>query len=164
MFRKYLTLAAAAALLFTSAAAWSYDESLAASYARLFSPVMGEGAGKALHLMTAEAFLNKVRMGDRVVTLDIRTPAETCVFTTALANNLVIPLNELFIAENLARIPVDTPVLVLCKSGTRATAAGTALRHIGFDNVFILKGGFKALNDYLDAKTANSPPAVAKGK
>jgi len=41
----------------------------------------------------------------------------------------------------------------------RATAAGTALRHIGFENVYILKGGFKALTDYMGPKEANTPPA-----
>jgi rhodanese-related sulfurtransferase len=120
---------------------------------------MGESAGKALHLMKPRVFLDKIKAGERVVPLDIRTPAETSIFTASLPGGLAIPMNELFIAENLARVPTDTPVVVLCKSGTRATAAGTALRHIGFDNVFILKGGFKALNDYLDAKTANAPPA-----
>jgi rhodanese-related sulfurtransferase len=69
----------------------------------------------------------------------------------------------LFAPASLARIPVDAPVVVICKSGTRATAAGTALRHIGFDNVLSLKGGFKALSDYLDAKTANTPLPTERG-
>jgi hypothetical protein len=39
--------------------------------------------------------------------------------------------------------------------------AVTALRHLGFDKVFVLMGGFKALSDYLDPTTAYSPlPAV----
>jgi rhodanese-related sulfurtransferase len=47
----------------------------------------------------------------------------------------MIPVSELFTDDNLARIPTDRTVIVICKSGTRATAAGIALRHIGFDNV-----------------------------
>jgi rhodanese-related sulfurtransferase len=150
--------------LVASGSLWSYDQDLAGSYAQLFEPVAGANAGKALHLMPPEIFVTKIKKGERMVTLDVRTPAETSVYTSALPDSLVIPINELFATDNLARIPTDTPVVVLCKSGARATAAGTALRHIGFDNVYILKGGFKALTGYLDPKSANSPPTVGEAK
>lgn len=137
--------------------AWSYDAAMAESYAELFAPVKGAGAGKALHLMKPNAFLNKVKAKEPLVALDIRTPAEIGVFTSILPGSLVIPVNELFTQANLARIPADKTVVVLCKSGTRATAAGTALRHIGFENVYVLKGGFKALIAYMGPKEANTP-------
>ena len=162
MLRRVVMLAAVASLIATSSSVWSYNEGLAGSYARLFQPVAGAKAGKALHLMKPEIFVRNIQTGERLVTLDVRTPAEMAICTSALPENLTIPLNELFVPHNLARIPTDAPVIVLCKSGARAIAAGTALRHIGFDNVFILKGGFKALNSYLGAKTANPPPAAAK--
>ena len=54
--------------------------------------------------------------------------------------------------------------VVLCKSGARATAAGTALRHIGFENVYVLKGGFKALTGYLGPVEANTPLSPAPVK
>ena len=141
--------------------AWSYDTAMAESYANLFAPVKGAGAGKALHLMKPGAFLNKVKASEPLVTLDVRTLAEIGVFTSILPGSLTIPMNELFTEANLARIPTDKPVVVLCKSGTRATAAGTALRHIGFENVYVLKGGFKALIAYLGPKEANTPPKPA---
>jgi len=164
MLRRVLTLAAVASFLIASGSVWSYDEDLAGSYAQLFEPVVGAKAGKALHLMKPEVLVIKIKAGERIVTLDVRTPAEMSFFMSALPESLAIPINELFTPDNLARVPTDTPVVVLCKSGTRATVAGIALRHIGFDNVFILKGGFKALNGYLDAKTANSPLAAGKTK
>ena len=164
MLRRFFTLIAVAGLLIVSASAWSFDEDLAASYAKLFEPVAGAKAGKGLHLMAPKLFVSKIKAGERLVTLDIRTPAETAVFTSTLPGSLTIPIDRLFIADNLARLPTDAPVVVLCKSGTRATAAGTALRHIGFNNVYILKGGFKALSSYLDAKTANAPAKLEKGK
>jgi rhodanese-related sulfurtransferase len=37
----------------------------------------------------------------------------------------------------------------------------TGLRHIGFDKVYVLKGGHIALSKYLDPKTANPPPPVS---
>jgi len=132
--------------------AWSYDAAMAESYAKLFAPVKGAGAGKALHLMKPDAFMNKVKAKEPVVALDVRTPAEIGVFTSILPGSLTIPIDALFTEANLARIPTDEAVVVLCKSGTRATAAGTALRHIGFENVYVLKGGFKALIAYIGAK------------
>ncbi len=140
-----------------SAPAWSYDTAMAESYAKLFAPVKGAGAGKALHLMMPEALVNKVKAQQPLVVLDVRTPAEMAVFTSILPGSLMIPMNELFTQANLSRIPTNKTVVVLCKSGTRATAAGTALRHIGFDNVYVLKGGFKALITYMGPKEANSP-------
>jgi len=137
--------------------AWSYDAAMAESYAKLFAPVKGAGAGKALHLIKPDAFLNKVKAKESLVALDVRTLAEIGVFTSILPGSLMIPVNELFTEANLARIPTDKTVVVLCKSGTRATAAGTALRHIGFENVYVLKGGFKALIAYMGPKEANTP-------
>ena len=136
---------------------WSYDAGMAESYARLFAPVKGAAAGKNLQLMKPEVFLDKVKGKEALVLLDVRTPAETGVFGATLPGTLVIPVNEVFTPQNLDRIPTDKPVVVLCKSGTRAVAVGTALRHIGFGNVFILKGGFKGLNAYMGPKEANSP-------
>lgn len=150
------------ALVFGAAAAQAYDQELAASYAALFEPVAGAKAGKAMHLMTAEALMTEVQEGKALVPLDVRTPAEAQVFTMALPGSLAIPVNEVFTGENLARIPTDKKVVVLCLSGTRATAVGTALRHVGFDNVYILKGGYKALVGYLDPKTANQKPGPPK--
>jgi hypothetical protein len=77
MTRLLTTTMLAVALIFTGPA-WSYDAAMAESYARLFAPVQGAGAGKAL-------------------------------------------------------------------------------RHIGFENVHILKGGFKAMTGYLGPKEANTP-------
>ena len=158
MLRRLFVAATALTLLATVGAAWAYDEGLAESYAKLFEPVAGAKAGKALHLMGPKVFVDKLKTGAPIVTLDIRTPAEMSVFTSALPDNLTIPISKLFTPENLARIPTDKDVVVLCQSGTRATAAGTALRHVGFDRVFILKGGYKGLSAYLGAKTANTPP------
>ncbi|MBK1720428.1 rhodanese-like domain-containing protein [Thiocystis violacea] len=164
MIGRYLGLSILLAFSVASGNAWSYDADLAASYERLFSPAVGAQAGKALHLMEAPALVEKIQAGEPMVLLDIRTPAETMIFAPTLPGSLIIPMNELFTAENLARLPADRPLVVLCQSGARAVAAGTALRHIGFDRVFIVKGGFRALNEDLDAKTANAPAGAGKGR
>ena len=159
MFIRLLTITLLAAAVTIAGPAWSYDSAMAKSYATLFAPIKGAGAGKALHLMKPDAFLNKVKARESLVALDVRTLAEIGVFTSILPGSLMIPMNELFTEANLARIPTGKAVVVLCKSGTRATAAGTALRHIGFENVYVLKGGFKALIAYMGPKEANTPPS-----
>lgn len=150
------------AVFLASASTFAYDHELAASYAQLFEPVAGVKAGKALHLIGPDALVEDLKKGKEVVALDVRTPAESGVFTMALPGSIAIPANELFLEENLERLPTDKRLVVVCKSGTRATAVGTALRHVGFDNVYILKGGFMKLSAYLDAKTSNAPPKPEK--
>ena len=159
MLMRAITNLALVTVMGFSGQAWSYDVALAESYAALFAPVKGAEAGKALHLMAPEVFLNKVKAKESLVVLDVRTQAETGIFTATLSGTLVIPIDELFTEANLARIPTDKTVIMLCKSGTRATLAGTALRHIGFENVYILKGGFEALIGYMGPKEANTPLA-----
>ena len=108
--------------------------------------------------LSSEELIEKLKNDEHFIALDIRTQAEFDVFSMSLPDTLKIPVDVLFKSENLDRLPTDQPIIVVCKSGTRAAAAGTALRHLGFGNVYILKGGMKALSAYLDAKTANLPP------
>ena len=157
MLRRLLNTTLLVVAMCLAGSAWSYDAAMAESYAKFFAPVKGPAVGKALHLMKPDAFLNKVKARDPLVVLDVRTPAEVGVFSATLPGSLRIPINELFTKANLDSIPVDRTVVVLCKSGTRATAAGTALRHIGFQNVYVLKGGFEALSGYMGPKEANAP-------
>jgi len=162
MIMKTLYIILATAIIVGSTPSWAFDKELAASYENLFRPVVGENVGKELHLIKPEAFVNDLKKGKKFVALDVRTPAESVVFTMVLPESIIIPVNELFKEENLARLPKDKQIVVVCKSGTRASVAGTALRHIGFNNISILKGGFKALSVYLDPVTANTPAKTEK--
>ena len=158
MKRRYLGLAAATfATLLMAPPVIAYDHDGAAAYAQMFASVQGPKAGKELHFIKPEQFVNEVRGGTPFATLDVRTPGETRFLTGNLPGNLVIPLNELFEPQNLAKLPTVKPIVVLCKSGARATAVAMALRSIGFDETYVLKGGFKGLIAYLGAKEANQP-------
>jgi rhodanese-related sulfurtransferase len=137
---------------------------MAESHAQLFEPVKGAAAGKALHMMKPDAFLNKVKANEPLVVLDVRTPAETGIYRVTLPGTLVVPVSELFREASLSLIPTDRTVVVLCLSGARAAVAGTALRHIGFENVYILKSGYKALTADLGPIEANTPLAPETGK
>lgn len=155
---RYTKLATAALLALSLAApAAAYDHALADTYAQLFAPVSGAKAGKLLHLVKPDQFVREVRSGKPYVVVDIRTPAETRFVTVNLPGHLTIPLAELFQSEQLDRLPEDRPIVVLCKSGARATAAMTGLRQIGFKNTYVLKGGLQGLTAYMGPKEANMP-------
>ena len=158
MKRKFLRLSTVLlTALVVAAPVSAYDQGRAAEYAQMFATVQGAKAGKELQLLKPEQFVNQVRSGKPFVTVDVRTPGETQFFTSNLPGHLVIPLAELFKPEQLAKLPTDKPIVVMCKSGTRATAAATALRRIGFSETYVLKGGFKGLIAYLGAPEANKP-------
>jgi len=162
MIQKLLQVFLVTAIVLSSIPGWAYDSNLAASYQKLFEPVTGVKTGKALHLLKSDAYMEDLKKGKEFVAIDVQTPAESAVFTMTLPGSLMIPANEVFKPENLARLPKDKQIIVVCKTGTRATAVGTALRHIGFSNVYILKGGINALSVYLDPKTANTLPKSEK--
>lgn len=147
-------------VLIFSSPAWAYDSEMAASYAELFAPAHGAAVGKKMHFMSPEAFVKAVKSKKQMVVVDVRTPAERDILGSTLPGTMNIPIHELFKTANLKSIPTDKAVVMMCKSGARATAAGTALRHVGFENVVILKGGFKGLITYLGAKEANMPLKV----
>lgn len=158
MKRKFLRPSAfLLAALVVAAPVSAYDQGGADEYAQMFASVQGAKVGKELQLLKPEQFVKQVRGGKQFVTVDVRTPGETQFFTSNLPGHLVIPLNKLFKPEQLAKLPKDKPIVVMCKSGTRATAAATALRRIGFAETYVLKGGFKGLVAYLGAKEANQP-------
>lgn len=152
---KHAGLLVAAVLLAAPAAA--YDKDLANAYAEMFKPVSGAKCGKHLHLMKPEQYVMQVRQGKPITTVDIRTPGETQFFTANTPGHLTIPFNELFQPQNLARLPESGKIVLLCQSGVRATAAATALRSIGFENTYVIKGGYKALIGSSGPQEAYSP-------
>ncbi|MGL5047642.1 MAG: rhodanese-like domain-containing protein [Shewanella sp.] len=141
MKKSLMVLAATIAM---SGPAMAYDTAMASSYQKLFAPAQGAKVGKELHLTTPENYLKMAKQGD-VLTLDVRTEDEQSALKITLPNTLNIPANEVFLPQNLAKLPKDKQIAVMCQSGLRATAIGTALRHIGFDNVVIVKKGLQGV-------------------
>ena len=86
--------------------------------------------------------------GKEIVILDVRTTKETDLVKVAIPSSLAIPVDQVFKPENLDKLPTDKPIVVICKGGGRSIAVGTALRHIGFDNVYMLMGGIAGLTKY----------------
>jgi rhodanese-related sulfurtransferase len=149
---KYLVVPLIAFLL--GGPVMAYDAGLAQTYQRAFSPFDEQQTAKALHLMTPEQIMEALKKGESLVMLDVRTEREQSVVGVTQPGALHMPLNKVFTPEGLAQIPTDKKVVVTCQSGARALAVSTALRDIGFDNVYCMKGGLKKLIEYLDPKTA----------
>jgi rhodanese-related sulfurtransferase len=132
----------------------AYDAALAQTYQHLFASFDEQQTAKALHLMTPEQIMEALKKGEPLVILDVRTEREQSLVGVTQPGALHMPANKVFTPEKLAQIPTDKKVVVTCQSGARALAVSTALRDIGFDNVYCMKGGLKAFVDYLDPKTA----------
>ncbi|KAF1081260.1 MAG: hypothetical protein GQF41_2528 [Candidatus Rifleibacterium amylolyticum] len=137
---------------------YAYDDSIARKYEKMFDNIKGEEVGKALNIVSPEAFVEEYKSGKQFFAVDIRTPAETSIFTLSLPDSMKIPLDQLFKKENLKKLPTDKQIILVCSSGMRSAAVLMALRDVGFSNVSVLKGGFKELSSYLEPKEANKAP------
>jgi rhodanese-related sulfurtransferase len=137
--------------------AWAYDEAKAKHYEGLFTPFADMGAPKSLARIPPDKLAEMIKAGEEVVLLDVRTPAERKILSLGNPNTLSMQMNEVFKPENLAQIPSDKKVVVICQKGLRSTMIGVALRDIGFTNVQSLKGGLIGLIGYLDCKAAHEP-------
>lgn len=142
----------AAAIAGRSAAA--YDEGLATTYEQFFASFDEQQTAKALHLMTPQQIMEAIKKGDDIVLLDVRTEREQSLLGLTHPATLHMPMNEVFKRENLAKIPTGKKVIVTCQSGVRCTVIALALRNVGFDNVFSMKGGLVEMMKFLNPKTA----------
>jgi rhodanese-related sulfurtransferase len=70
--------------------------------------------------------------------VDLRTPTEFCTGHLPMAMN--IPVTELGKPENLALLPFDKPILLICNSGHNASVSEGVLRILGYD-AWALRGG-----------------------
>jgi len=149
---KYL--AASMIMLLSGGPVMAHDEALAQTYQQLFASFDEQQTAKTLHLMTPEMVMEALKKGEALVLLDVRTEREQSIVGVTQPGALHIPMNKVFTPEGLAQIPTDKKVVLTCQSGARCLAVSMALRNIGFDNVYSMKGGLKKLIEYLDPKTA----------
>lgn len=137
----------------TPAPASRWNADLAASYRHFFSPFSDAGTMAALQMMPVEAFLAAVKAGEPLVVLDVRTPGETGVIGFTFPGCLTVPMDQVFTTEVLDKLE-GRKVVVACQGGHRATAVALALRHVGLDDIWILKGGTAGLAAQLNPKSA----------
>lgn len=146
-----LSLALAAALSFNAQA---YDEAMAAKIDPMISKLDHAGLLKGGCKVAPEDVLKALAAGkEKITLLDVRTPAEAKVVALSHPSALHIPMDKLFKPENLARLPKDGRILVVCHSGNRAAAATALLNAAGFGNASYVNGGLIALVTNLTPKT-----------
>jgi rhodanese-related sulfurtransferase len=76
--------------------------------------------------------------------VDTRTSTEYCGGHLPTAKN--IPITELAKPDNLAVLPTDKPILLICKSGHNASVATGVLRVLGYD-AWALRGGMLSVGE-----------------
>jgi len=99
--------------------------------------------------IAAQQVATLMAAGEPLTMVDIRTPQEQA---------FVIPKKAIFIQlpeimQHLDQIPHEGTVVIVCHSSPRAIIAATALRILGYDNVYALKGGIMSIAD-INAKKA----------
>src|SRR5690606_2922604 len=88
--------------------------------------------------LSPEEAAARVASGARL--LDVRTRSE---FNAGhIAGTTFIHFGEL--PRKLDVVPKDVPVIVYCASGTRSTTALSILRKYGYEDLYIIEGGFDA--------------------
>jgi hypothetical protein len=151
MMKRMLTILFGIVLLAVpSTAIFAYDQGLATSYEKFFQPFSGGATAKTLQQIKVPDFVKAVKKGGKLVVLDVRTPAESGVFGMTVPGTLTIPMDQVFKPENLAQIPTDQKVVVVCKAGHRAfviawRCATPVLRTSIFSRVVLTPSDSKAV-------------------
>lgn len=150
---KKLFMLLVMSLILAANSAWSYDTQLAKRYEQFFSPFAGKNVSKSFQAMKVPDLLKAIKSKQDLVILDVRTWGEQVVIGFYVPGSLAIPIAELFKPENLAKLPTDKKIVVVCKKGFRASFAAMSLRQIGFKDVYIVKGGIDAIAAALSPKS-----------
>ncbi|MFN4319518.1 MAG: rhodanese-like domain-containing protein [Aquificaceae bacterium] len=139
MRKALLTLLASSLLISNSVL--SYDKELARRFDGMFSQMTPEVLKQRPCQVSVKDLLEMIKKGEDFVILDVRTREEQAIVAPTWKNTLYIPMHELFKEENLNKLPRDKKIVVVCHTGDRAAAVTTALRALGFNNAYQLKGG-----------------------
>jgi rhodanese-related sulfurtransferase len=135
----------------------AYDAELAQRFAQFYQPFGGKTCAKSLQMIKPEDFVKEMSSETAPFVLDVRTEKEAALLGITAEDSLTVPMQQVFLEETLHKLPQDRKIVVVCKGGHRATAVAMGLRQIGFENVFILKGGFAKLAGFLTPKAAYMP-------
>jgi rhodanese-related sulfurtransferase len=105
----------------------------------LIWPVITKGGSTRVNVPEAILMLNQ----RKAVLVDIRED-DAVNDTGTVLNAKRIAIKDLKDQASTLSKAKDTPLIVLCQTGTRSSAAATILKAQGFANVFVLDGGAHA--------------------
>ena len=149
--KKILTLLGVFTLSCSSLSA--YDTELAKKLDGFYEKMTFEPLSKSHLLLKPDVFVEEVKKDPSIVVIDVRTPQEQAFVKLGYKNTLEMPLEELFEAKNLDRIPSDKRLVVVCHSGTRAIPSALNLKMLGFKNVQVLENGIVGIAQISSPKT-----------
>ncbi len=149
--KKIVTFLGVIAFAMTPVSA--YDVELAKKLDSFYEKMTFEPLSKSALLLKPEVFVEEVKKDPSIVVIDVRTPQEQAFVKSGYAHTLEMPLEELFEAKNLDRIPADKRLVVVCHSGTRAIPAAMNLKMLGFKNVQVLEQGIVGMAQISAPKT-----------
>ena len=95
--------------------------------------------------ISAEELQQLQRDDAHLVLLDVREAHEV---ERATLGGTHIPLAQ--VGSRLEEIPRDRKIVVHCKLGGRSAKAVTALRQLGYEDVWNLQGGIQAWSERID--------------
>ncbi len=95
--------------------------------------------------ITVEELKKKIDTKEAIQLIDCREPKE---FAIANIGGTLIPMNS--IPEHLEEFNTETPLIVVCRTGSRSAMVTEFLRRNGFPNAQNLQGGIFAWNERID--------------
>ncbi len=143
----------AATVLLSSVSVSAYDTEMAKKLDSFYEKMTFEPLSKSTLLLKPDAFVEEVKKDPSIVVIDVRTPQEQAFVKLGYKNTLEMPLEELFEAKNLDRIPTDKRLVVVCHSGVRAVPSALNLKMLGFKNVQVLENGIVGIAQISSPKT-----------
>lgn len=157
-----------------------------ALHAALPSTASAQAPGGPDLITPGEARAMKQQSGPAVVFIDVRSRVEAAMRGTAAGIDYVVPYREVAhpmrwdsARSALAMVPnpafvsqvraamkaqgagIDTPILLLCASGTRAGQAATELRLAGFARVLVIGGGLDGSSSLPGWRAAGQPTVAS---
>ena len=95
--------------------------------------------------ITVEELKKKMDNAEPIQLIDCREDYE---FTIANIGGTLIPMNT--IPQHLTEFETETPLIVMCRTGSRSAMVTEFLRRNGFPNAQNLQGGIYAWNERID--------------
>lgn len=94
--------------------------------------------------VTAEQARELIASTNDLIVVDVREPYEYCDATGHIPGALNYPWSSGVLEARHEELPVDGPVLVVCRSGGRSNQAANFLDSKGFSTVYDMMGGMNA--------------------
>lgn len=107
----------------------------------MFRSIFGSKSDSAVAAISAPDLKKRLDAGEKLYLLDVRSDEEY-QYDGHIAGAHLIPLPML--ALRMSELPKDTPIVCVCRSGSRSGIAADQLARQGFTGVINLNGGMMA--------------------